>query len=271
MKKILLTGSHGYIGRNFQHYMRFNDEFEISCCDLKNGKDCRNLTHGDIIDYGVDIIVHLAANINIKDMETDPKLSIANVDSTRNICNIVNDLEADGKTVRVIFASSCQALVCKNLYGLTKFAEEAIIEDKCRSRAILRFFNVVGGDIIDDSNNDHILPNLFNCVVNKTPFKIYGDPTQKRSYIHVNRICEAIKNELNTCANEVKHLVTEDVLSIEKVAQMVDVSTGSTLKVEKIDARKGDYPEIIIPNGAMKYPVGDMAHAINDFRRHFKV
>lgn len=268
---ILLTGSHGYVGKNLRHYCRFYDDIKFVCVDKKNGVNCLSLTVDDFKD--IDCVIHLAANINIQQLETNSSLAIENFEMTRHICDLMHEIELqDNRTIQMIFSSSCQALLRKNIYGLTKFAEEKMIKDSCRYYSVLRFYNVVGTCCsIDDSENDHLLPNIFNSMIKGVPFKIYGDSSQQRSYVHIHRICRAIVKEIQRNCCDTKEIVTKDVLSISDIISLVSSVVKKQVKTEVVASRIGDYCNIIIPENAVVLPTGDMKCAIEDYALHYKL
>jgi len=135
-KKIMITGSNGFIGKNLKFALNEKNKYEIKEFSReKSILDLRKMIKES------DIIVHLAAtnrNKNADRFETD------NVDLTKEICNIV----AKQKTkIPIIFSSSIQQNN-ESIYGKSKkICEEIILklnEEHGVPIFVLRLPNVFG-------------------------------------------------------------------------------------------------------------------------------
>lgn len=123
LKKILITGSNGFIGKNlicklkeigFVNILLFNrkDNFEI----LKN-----------LIEQS-DYIIHLAGE-NRPNKNIDFK--IGNIDLTRKIANYVEEINRNHKKhIPIIYSSTVQVEV-DNAYGKSKLEAEKILKKLC--------------------------------------------------------------------------------------------------------------------------------------------
>ena len=201
MKKVLVTGSNGYIGQNLvkklQHKM---------CWVTGLDRVTRTYNHGDefilqsILDtnelddeYGneYDTVIHLAAYVQVGMGQK------AAMDYYRtNVIGTMNMLErVDYKNF--IFASTCQA-GAPNVYGHTKHIAEGIIRNYCalndKKYTIFRFGNVVGGTNL--TNTDGLMYNLIKAKETGT-FNLYGDGSALRDYVHVNEVCYAIMKAID--------------------------------------------------------------------------
>jgi nucleoside-diphosphate-sugar epimerase len=145
MKKILITGGFGKIGKHF--VQNFNHKYEITVADIstdtKTFTDNVKVKKADLMDFsiceklckGMDIVIHLAGIVDpISD--SDEILDI-NMKTTQNIFkSAVNE-----KCEKIIFASSAQTIENyptdiqinknmyvkpKNIYGVSKCFGEAL-------------------------------------------------------------------------------------------------------------------------------------------------
>lgn len=136
MKTVLVTGSGGFIGKNFIARLMQEKDVHILTFDLENRRDdLKKLTEK------ADIIFHFAG---VNRPETEGEFESGNVELTQKI---VDGLEAAGKRTPVVFSSSIQA-VQDNPYGKSKKkAEDIVIAYGHRHNAevfIYRFPNVFG-------------------------------------------------------------------------------------------------------------------------------
>lgn len=196
MKRILVTGSNGYIGHNLVKMLQEKGHYVV-------GLDRRDLglnlgdefIHQDILDNNhfedeYDTVIHLAALVQVGMGQK------AAMDYYRtNVVGTMNMLErVDYKNF--IFASTCQA-GSPNVYGHSKYIAEGIIRQYCelnnKNHSIFRFGNVMGGSNL--TNTDGLLYNLIKAKETGV-FNVYGDGTQSRDYIHVHEICYALEKAI---------------------------------------------------------------------------
>lgn len=136
MKKVLVTGSRGFIGKNLLEGLKKCQDLEIKTFDKKDG-----LTDLERRLNDTDFVFHLAG-VNrpedIKDFET------VNAGLTQTIIDILDRL---GRGIPVVFSSSIQASL-DNPYGSgKKKAEDLLIEYSRKKNVkvfIYRFPNVFG-------------------------------------------------------------------------------------------------------------------------------
>lgn len=135
MKKILITGSDGFIGKNLLSHLNKIDGLELLTYDLSNNSQELNnyLKH-------VDFVFHLAGVNRPVDIEEFKK---GNVDLTQQI---VEGLIANKNFAPVILSSSTQATKA-NPYGESKLGAEQLLINYIKqggSGAIYRLTNVFG-------------------------------------------------------------------------------------------------------------------------------
>ena len=202
MKKILVTGSNGYIGLNLVKYLQQKFYYVV-------GLDKRDLVlnlgdefiHQDILDTKLlddeyDTVIHLAALVQVSGGQK------AMMDYYRtNVVGTMNMLERLSYK-NFIFASTCQAYL-PHVYGSSKLMAESIIRQYAelndKKYTIFRFGNVVGGTNL--TNTDGLMYNLFKAKETGV-FHLYGndynthDGSALRDYIHVNAVCYSIEKAI---------------------------------------------------------------------------
>lgn len=135
MKKILITGSNGFVGKNLLTTLKLVPDFEVFTFDRTNKvEDLKGLVEKS------DVIVHLAG-CNRSESESDFKK--INVGLTEQIAGLLNNSTTPKK---VLFSSSTQA-GNSSVYGETKEGAEKIlqnIQNPLISKSIFRLPNIFG-------------------------------------------------------------------------------------------------------------------------------
>jgi UDP-glucose 4-epimerase len=215
MKKILITGSSGYIGSHLCKMLE--GEYEVHGLDIREPKNpVKEFNHIDInrlftTEDEYDAVIHLAALVNVGESERIPiQYYITNINGTMNVVNKI-------KTKNFIFASTGAAELCESAYGISKRAAEDVVREYCTVHnptpyTIFRFYNVIGTDGYKPTNPDGLMYNLIKAI-GTDEFTIYGkdyerseDGTAVRDYVHVNEICHALKLAIEKPANGVESL-----------------------------------------------------------------
>ena len=197
VKKVLITGSSGYIGSHLCKMLA--GKYEVHGLDVNMPKapvdrfykqDVNRIFN---IDIEYDAVIHLAALVRVGESEQSPiKYYITNLNGTMNVINKI-------KTKNFIFASTGTAQDCSSAYGISKRAAEDVVREYCTQHkkqdyTTFRFYNVVGTDGFFPTNPDGLMYKLFEAADSGT-FTVYGndygtsDGTCVRDYVHVNEIC----------------------------------------------------------------------------------
>lgn len=215
MKKILITGSSGYIGSHLCKLLE--TDYEVHGLDIHEPQHpVKKFYQLDInrsltIEDEYDAVIHLAALVNVSESERIPiQYYITNLNGTMNVINKI-------KTKNFIFASTGAAELCESAYGISKRAAEDVVKEYCTKHrptpyTIFRFYNVIGTDGYKPTNPDGLMYNLIKAI-DTNEFTIYGkdyeqshDGTAIRDYVHVNEICYALKVAIEKPANNVESL-----------------------------------------------------------------
>mgnify|MGYP003333986121 FL=1 len=204
MKKILVTGSSGYIGQHLCLYL-CKMGYQVTGLDRHDigGTGCHTFIHQSILDTNdipgdYDAVVHLAALIQVG-MSSKCMMEYYR----NNVMGTMNMLERLNYDT-FIFASTCQANQ-SHTYGKTKLVGEHLVKDYCESKyvphTIFRFGNVAGTAGYKPTNMDGLMYNLIQAKETGT-FNLYGndydtrDGTALRDYIHLMEVCYAIEKAI---------------------------------------------------------------------------
>jgi len=180
MKKLMVTGSSGYIGSNLCNILD-KSKYSVIEIDKKIGKDILdiNLNH-----YNPDMIVHFAAISSIGGCEDDlPQATKDNILTCMRISYYAKDCN-----IPVFFASSQAAKSPKSsIYAYSKYIGEQLLKIN-NNHVIMRFANVFGGiNFIQDKTS--VVAKWMRQYRDNKPLVINGDGNQTRDFVHVDDIC----------------------------------------------------------------------------------
>jgi UDP-glucose 4-epimerase len=261
MKKILITGVSGYIGSHLSKLL--SNEYEVHGLDIDEPQaPLHEFYRCDINrqfaipgDVEYDAVIHLAALVRVGESEQIPiKYYITNLNGTMNVINRI-------KTKNFIFASTGAAQDCNSAYGISKRAAEDVVKEYCTQHkptpyTIFRFYNVIGSDGFAPTNPDGLMYNLMNAI-DTGEFTIYGndydtrDGTCVRDYVHVNEICDALKQAIEKPSNQVEclgHGVGHTVGEIVDLFRRVNNIKNIDLLTKIGPRRKGDLAVSVLDN-----------------------
>ncbi len=263
MKKILVTGSSGYIGTVLVPYLE-NCGFECIGYDTGFFKDCflynepqskkiiwkdvRDITDDDL--SGIDVVVHLSGISN------DPlkKMDNSKVYDPVRLYSLMLAKKCKEKGVRFIFASSCSVYGIgsdeylaetsptnpQTGYSINKLQiEEDLksISDKNFSPIALRFATAFGSS--PRIRFDIVINMLTGMAFTENRIILNSDGTAWRPNIHVLDFCEAIKRSIDLDYSDGELLILNvgddknnlQVIEIAKIIQ--EYNTGCEIKFLK--------------------------------------
>lgn len=246
MRDILITGAAGFIGSNLGLQM---DALNYSVSGFDNFSTGSAEHFGDFPIHYVDItdkrkvfemfsnikpyaVVHLAAQSAITTSKTEPA-----VDARTNIEGTINILEACRKygTRRFIFSSTSAVyvetqrelreespLIPQSPYGISKLSAENYVRYMMPDALIFRFGNVYGPRQVPVGENQ-VVARAIKHLLQGNEFSIVGNGRQKRDYIYVGDVVNAIIMGLEVewagtfnLSTGKSHSVNEVVWAIEK-------------------------------------------------------
>ncbi len=265
---IFITGGAGFLGSHLTqflidqgHTVTIFDNFTNSNSKIFLNDDKVKLIEGDIINYSklsksmnnIELVIHLAAQISVKDSLKNPKNTIKiNVDGTQNLLKSC----IENKIKNFIAASSAAIFGDQSVMPLTEespknpispygksklLMEEKILEFSKQNNfnsIILRFFNLYGlGQSIQYAG---VITKFLENIKNNSNLTIYGTGEQTRDFIHVDDAIStfdlAIKN-INQKIGEIYNVGSGQSITILELAQ-------SILQISKKDLKIIHKPEL---------------------------
>jgi len=252
-KKILITGSSGYIGSHLCQLMK--DQYEIHGLDIVDPVISVDqfyrvdITKKFKIKNQFDCIVHLAAKVRVGEGESNPiNYYTTNIQGTINVLKNI-------KTNNFVLASTGGAKNQHNVYGISKRAAEQVTEQFCKNHnySIFRFFNVLGSDGIAPTNPDGLMYNLINATKTGV-FNLYGDDyntkdgTCIRDYVHVNEICHALIQAVEQPSKCIENLGHGYGYSVKEIVKIFKNVNNTNFDIKILPKRMGDLEVSVLDN-----------------------
>lgn len=255
MKKVLITGSSGYIGSHLCKMLE--KKYEVYGLDVRPPQaEMANFMQVNInqlfnIEEEFDAVIHLAALVRVGESELKPiQYYITNLNGTMNVVNKI-------KTKNFIFASTGAAVSCESAYGISKRAAEDVVREFCTLHrptpyTIFRFYNVIGSDGFTPSNPDGLMYNLIKAK-ETGEFTVFGndydessDGTCVRDYVHVNEICDALMQAIEKPSNSIESLGHGVGYTVKEIVDEFQKVNDVDFTVKYGPRRKGDLPSTVL-------------------------
>ncbi len=269
MKKLLITGATGFIGRKIMLFFlkkgflviaqgsskksvnelkKFLSISQISSKNVEFWQQCFLETDWDFPNFAdIDAIIHCAAATKVREgtIENFEKYFRLNV----VVPKILGKKAIDEKINHFIHLSSGQVygLVSAfpiteetpknpiNLYGITKLIGEMVIKSLGSvglNYTIVRPFSVYG------PGHYNIISIITNKISNNETLTIYGDGTSCRAFSHVHDFCRAVDIILNnkTCFGQDYNLSGIKEYSVNDLVRIISKKLKKTPKIVFKDA-----------------------------------
>ena len=249
-KKILITGSNGFLGNLAKEY--FIQNYELVFVDLSTSSDANfykvdigNFTEIDdvITKEKPNIIFHFASEIF--DTYNKKKIYRTNVEGSNNIKKsaIKNNVE------NLIFTSTfslfeenydyliseSEPISCKNYYGITKSKVERLLleSDSELNISIFRCPTIV------EKSRAHRLGVLFEFLKDNCTLWILGDGSNKLQFVSASDLFIAIEKSLNLKGKYVYNIGCEKVETMKETFEYLINKTGSKSKIRHFNKNLG--------------------------------
>jgi UDP-glucose 4-epimerase len=249
-KKILITGSNGFLGNLAKEY--FIQNYELVFVDLSTSSDANfykvdigNFTEIDdvITKEKPNIIFHFASEIF--DTYNKKKIYRTNVEGSNNIKKsaIKNNVE------NLIFTSTfslfeenydyliseSEPVSCKNYYGITKSKVERLLLESDSELNI----SIFRCPIIVDKSRAHRLGVLFEFLKDNCTLWILGDGSNKLQFVSASDLFIAIEKSLNLKGKYVYNIGCEKVETMKETFEYLINKTGSKSKIRHFNKNLG--------------------------------
>lgn len=262
MKKILITGSSGYIG---SHLLSILDEkyYDITNIDIltpqiRKGRFFKRDLRNNIVEISphvrYDAVIHLAALVKIGESVDYPAMYYQN-----NVDGTLNVLE-NFSFNNFIFASTGAAHDMRSPYGISKRMAEDCIKSYCTKAdidfTIFRFYNVLGSTASKPTNPDGLLYNLFQAP-ERNKFTIFGndydtkDGTAVRDYVHVIEVCHAIEKAIDQPSGKIENLGHGIGYTVKEMVDMFKHYNNVDFEVEYGPRRDGDLESSVLDHPSL--------------------
>ena len=267
--QIFITGGAGFIGIHLckklleqNHDVTIFDNFENSSKThfISMFKDSVTVISGDIANYSLlhtsmknhDIVIHLAAKINIPDSIINPESTFdTNVKGTQNVLdallsNHISKIVSLSSAAVYLDTISKIAEFSKTIpsspYGASKLEMEKkinhlTVQYKIQS-IILRLFNVYGSE--QSIEYAGVITQFREKINQNLPLIIYGDGSAMRDFIHVNDVVIAIILAMNSSESNTYNIASGTSTSIVDLAKIMITLSGKPLDIIFKPARSGD-------------------------------
>ena len=267
--QIFITGGAGFIGIHLckklleqNHDVTIFDNFENSSKThfISMFKDSVTVISGDIANYSLlhtsmknhDIVIHLAAKINIPDSIINPESTFdTNVKGTQNVLdallsNNISKIVSLSSAAVYLDTISKIAEFSKTIpsspYGASKLEMEKkinhfTVQYKIQS-IILRLFNVYGSE--QSIEYAGVITQFREKINQNLPLIIYGDGSAMRDFIHVNDVVIAIILAMNSSESNTYNIASGTSTSIVDLAKIMITLSGKPLDIIFKPARSGD-------------------------------
>jgi UDP-2-acetamido-2,6-beta-L-arabino-hexul-4-ose reductase len=194
MKRVLVTGSSGFIGKNLVVALRRRAGIEVNEYEIEDGQEHLE----EIISGGVDVIYHLAGINRPKD---ESEYVSGNVDLTATVASLV---KLSAHATRIVFASSTQAEL-DNPYGTSKREAENVLRhhgsDTGLPVAIYRLPNVFGKWSKPDYNS--VVATFCHRAARGLEL-IVEDPAKVLTFVYIDDVVEEFARYID-CSEQVMH------------------------------------------------------------------
>lgn len=201
-KKILITGSNGFIGKNLLINLEEKNIYKV--LTFNRGDNFQRLNN--LINES-DLIVHLAGENRPKDIEDFMK---TNLNLTKDIVKLVEiNSKKHNKTIPIIFSSSTQVKL-ENEYGQSKLLAEKELELLSKKIQcpinIFRLPGVFGK--WSKPNYNSVIATICNNIARKKPIYI-DEPEKVLKLVYIDDVIEKINEKIEAPGKGFNHIFIE--------------------------------------------------------------
>lgn len=267
MKKVLITGGAGFIGRHVAAHLVEHGDYEVTVLDNESLGDRKHLdldrvrfVSGDLRSRddvrtaleGQEAVVHLAADTRVMDSIEDPTNNFDNnVVGTFNLLQGCRDLRVS----RVVAASTGGAILGdveppvheemapqpSSPYGASKLMLEGYLSAFSHSYGVsgcaLRFSNIYGPRSFHKGS---VVAHFFKKILAHEPLVVYGDGSQTRDYLYSGDLVKGIRAAIEGEAEGAFQLGTGKGTTLNELLDVMRTVTDWDFEVQFEDFRAGE-------------------------------
>lgn len=248
-KKVLVTGSSGFIGKNLTEFLT-KKGFEIIQFDKKTGQNLLNEKALEKSLKKADFVCHLAAVGDVYQAAKNPvEAAVSGLAGTANLVKIAQNF----KVKKIIYASTWEVYgkpIYQPMdeehptnpdhpYSISKLAGELMLKSKLFNIpwVILRLGTAYGQHMRQNA----VIPTFINLAKEARPIKIFGTGTQTRAFAHARDLANAFYLALEkNIKNEIFNVAGNELISILDLAKLI--TRHFPTKIEFAKARTADIP-----------------------------
>jgi ADP-L-glycero-D-manno-heptose 6-epimerase len=222
LKKIIITGTEGFIGNNLKKELEKNYIVHSINEDIFENDDWFNLTIEKLKEINPEGIFHVGACSDT--LETDVNyMMIRNYEFTKIISDYCSEFE-----VPLIYSSSAanygiNNLHPSNLYGWSKYVSEQYVIQN--GGTALRYFNVYGPGEEHKGKMSSVAYQMFLKNESKLDIKLFPK-SPKRDFVYIKDVINAnifAYNNFMECANKYYEVGTGDARTFEDVLNIMEI------------------------------------------------
>lgn len=275
MKRILVVGSSGFIGSNLVDKLHKEGNFVVGidkgwykystpdkfiCFDITMSgfaalsaemghiDECYVLACemggmgyiGDEIAHGYDIAVG-STKIVVNLIELCNRKKIKKVFFSSSACVYNQDLQKDSNSPALKESDAIPANP-DLLYGWQKLYAEKMFMASGLNVRIARFHNIFGKWGTFDGGKEKAPAALCRKVAmakDGDEIEVWGDGTQTRSFLHIDECLEGVERLMNSDYKQPLNIGSEELISINVLAQMIINISGKRLRIKNIEGNVG--------------------------------
>ena len=208
-KKVLITGSNGFIGRNLSEYLNEYTDYDIYKFNWNN-----NLSELEVLIKKVDLVFHLAGVNRPKDEDDFQKV---NVCLTKKICDFLKN----SKKTRLFYFSSIQVLKNNNYGRSKKEGEEICLElaKKFNNKVnIMRLPGVFGKNCKPNYNS--VVATFCHNVLNNKELTIINNK-KEIELLYIHDLCNQLRELINNPDND--HFININLIYKNKISELASI------------------------------------------------
>lgn len=268
LKKILVTGYNGFIGKNFVEELLSKGYQVIGVSNKKKStkenviqirKDIRQLDKNEL-PKGISHIAHLAAVTDVSFCQKNPSECIdINVKGTQNMLEIAREIHAKFLYLSTshVYGVPTKLPIGENhpchptsIYASSKLAGEIITESYARSfgidASIVRLFSAYG-----PHSPEHLVTSKIISQILTKNFISIGNLYPKRDFLYVKDAARALELVLRkTKGFEVYNLGSGKSYSILQICKIVKEIAGKNIPAKSLssESRRNEIPNVVSNN-----------------------